>query len=244
MKDWYEMVTTRPDKLSSAEMVPGVIDDLRDSTPPFPQSVVEAYGGMFRRYTHPKNERYTRPEEIAFARDALGGIDLDPCADPERRVGAKVSWTIEDDGLSRSWVEAETVFINPPYSGDEIGAWVEHGIAQLRAAPKQSQLWLVPSSTTSSWSQALLAASYRRAMVYEQESRVHFLGPDYGPVLNPKTGKPSSPDFNTRWVLIWNEAAFGARDRFLAAIRRAEESGQKGVLMEVIGGRRVFSNEE
>ena len=46
---------------------------------------------------------------------------LDPCATETNHTCEKY-YTIEDNGLSKSWM-GEVVFCNPPYSN--IGAWVE-----------------------------------------------------------------------------------------------------------------------
>lgn len=169
-----------------------------------------------------KNERYTRPEQIEFARAVLGGeIGLDPCADPERRVRALQSFTKEENGLAVPWHGFRSVFVNPPYSGGAIETWVAAGVNQLHEARvcglEHRQLWLVPSATATQWSQVLVREA---VAVFEQSGRLHFLGPDYGPVLNPKTGKRSSPDFTTRWVLLATPDDAGAA---LADLRGAVE---------------------
>lgn len=59
----------------------------------------------------------------AFLGDAADGlIDLDPCAEPTRRVPARTHLVGAEgmDGLAASW--AGTVFVNPPY-GAGIAAW-------------------------------------------------------------------------------------------------------------------------
>jgi hypothetical protein len=55
-----------------------------------------------------------------------GGPDLDPCGHPTSLVGAKRQLLLEnnEDGLNFNWRdEAETVFVNPPYS--DPGPWAE-----------------------------------------------------------------------------------------------------------------------
>lgn len=147
------------------------------------------------------DERYTPDSAIEFAREALGGtIELDPCAEPRNRVGALRYLTKEDDGPEKPWELARTVFINPPFSAGTIDRFVCAGLRSIRSPHgDQSQLWLVPSRTTTRWSRALTRAA---TAIMEQQGRLHFLGPDYAPILNPKTGRRSSPDFDTRWVLL------------------------------------------
>lgn len=55
---------------------------------------------------------------------SLGEFDLDPCA-PENRPWdtAKHHYTEADDGLSKPWFGR--VWLNPPYSRDIIGLWME-----------------------------------------------------------------------------------------------------------------------
>ena len=69
-----------------------------------------------RQQTNPTvstNDWYT-PQWII---DRLGPFDTDPCAPPKdvRPFDiAPISWTKDDDGLSREW--RGTVWLNPPYS--------------------------------------------------------------------------------------------------------------------------------
>ena len=72
-----------------------------------------------------KDEWLTPPEII----DALGPFDLDPCAPVNRPWPmAQCHYTIEDDGLKRTW--RGRVWLNPPY-GRETGKWLarlaDHG---------------------------------------------------------------------------------------------------------------------
>ena len=62
-------------------------------------------------------EWYTPKEIVSAARDVLGTIDLDPssCEAANATVQATTYYTVEDDGLTKSW--HGTVFLNPPYGG-------------------------------------------------------------------------------------------------------------------------------
>lgn len=55
--------------------------------------------------------------------EALGPFDLDPCAsDPRPFNCARVNWSVDDDGLSRTWFGL--VWMNPPY-GRSVGVWLD-----------------------------------------------------------------------------------------------------------------------
>jgi site-specific DNA-methyltransferase (adenine-specific) len=67
---------------------------------------------------------------------------LDPCSSHSNHKCDNY-FTLEDDGLSRSW-QGETVFVNPPYS--DISSWVDKCIEES----KKGGVWiflLVPSRT-------------------------------------------------------------------------------------------------
>lgn len=60
-------------------------------------------------------EWYTPAEYVETARDVLGGIDLDPasCKQANKTIQAKTIYTINDDGLQKTW--QGRVWMNPPY---------------------------------------------------------------------------------------------------------------------------------
>lgn len=95
------------------------------------------------------------------AREALGGIDLDPAAGDEenkRRVGAKVAYDINDDGLAQDW--KGNTFLNPPYGNlaklfiEKLLFHVEQGDVEnavvLLALPHMSAKWFQPLYAASS----------------------------------------------------------------------------------------------
>ncbi|MFH2110967.1 MAG: DNA N-6-adenine-methyltransferase [Candidatus Bathyarchaeota archaeon] len=65
------------------------------------------------------------PLELYHALDSHFRFTLDPCTTPDNPLGTPKYYTVEDDGLARSWA-GERVFVNPPYSRrrDEPAAWV------------------------------------------------------------------------------------------------------------------------
>ncbi len=68
--------------------------------------------GMVRRSGN--EEWYTPPVFIELAREAMGGIDLDPASSEAANayVQAAKYYTKEEDGLTQPW--EGRVFLNPP----------------------------------------------------------------------------------------------------------------------------------
>ena len=69
------------------------------------------------------------PEDWFKYLDLEFGFTLDPCSDQGNAKCDKF-YTIEDDGLSKSWRD-ERVFMNPPY-GREIGKWMRKAYEEAR----------------------------------------------------------------------------------------------------------------
>ena len=122
------------------------------------------------------NEWYTPPRLVKAARQALGGIDLDPasCATANRIVRAERYYTREDDGLSREW--AGRVYMNCPYGRvPGIGEFVGKLSAEVAAGRVSAWIALVPCDTSTRWAQSLIRLARRSCFLV---GRVHFLGPD------------------------------------------------------------------
>lgn len=90
-----------------------------------------------------KDEWLTPPEII----EALGPFDLDPCAPVIAPwETAAHNFTIEDDGLNKTWRDFGKVWLNPPY-GSETAKWLErlaqhgNGIA-LIFARTETDCWI------------------------------------------------------------------------------------------------------
>ncbi len=69
-----------------------------------------------------QSDEWETPEDFYQALHEEFNFTLDPCSTHDNHKCSKY-YTIEDDGLSKSW-EGETVFVNPPY-GRVIGEWVK-----------------------------------------------------------------------------------------------------------------------
>lgn len=59
-------------------------------------------------------------------RDLLGGIELDPCSEPDNPTGADRFYAPPQDGCSLPW-HARSIWVNPPY-GSAKARWVERCI--------------------------------------------------------------------------------------------------------------------
>src|SRR5262249_44464856 len=87
-------------------------------------------------------EWYTPPQFIEAARAVLGTIDLDPASSIAANsvVQAKRFFTKADNGLAREW--HGHIWINPPYSGDLIGKFVDKLLLEIRAGHTEQAILL------------------------------------------------------------------------------------------------------
>lgn len=102
-------------------------------------------------------EWYTPSVYIDAAREAMGGIDLDPasCAKANETVKAEEYWTASDQPspLQRKWWGR--VFLNPPYGkkdGDSVAAmFCNKAIAEYQAGNLEAAVVLVNSVHSQRW---------------------------------------------------------------------------------------------
>jgi len=97
-------------------------------------------------------EHYTPMHIIEGVDRVLHGIDLDPCADPSRRVPARRHFTKEDDGLTLPW--RGTVFMNPPYGVNTRG-WVNKLVTSVQQGWTTEAIALVAARTDTMFFQPL-----------------------------------------------------------------------------------------
>jgi hypothetical protein len=112
------------------------------------------------------NEKRRRPESHARQamltpayvlepiREMLGGIDLDPCTEPDNPTGARQWFYLPRDGCSESWEKARSVFCNPPY-GEARDRWVKRCITE---GENRAVVLLIPAHTETKTTQSALAA--------------------------------------------------------------------------------------
>lgn len=98
----------------------------------------------YRDGEHPAQTQFTPNYVLDPVRIDLGGaIGLDPCTTEDNPVGAERFYTVSDDGLSQPW-DAETIFVNPPYSKAR-EPWVDRCIRA--AANGATVILLIPAAT-------------------------------------------------------------------------------------------------
>jgi hypothetical protein len=89
-------------------------------------------------------------------RRLLGGIELDPCTEPDNPTGARQFYCPPQDGCALPW-DARTIFCNPPY-GEARGRWVDRCIGESGRGAKV--VLLMPASTeTRIFQKAFLACT-------------------------------------------------------------------------------------
>lgn len=98
-------------------------------------------------------ERYTPPQYIELAREALGAIDLDPASSDKAQetVKARQYYTAADDGLSKEKEWRGRVYLNPPYCSELIGKFIKKLVAEYTAGRTQSAILLTNNSTETAW---------------------------------------------------------------------------------------------
>lgn len=93
-----------------------------------------------------KSNEWATPQKLFDYLNDIFHFTLDPCSTKENKKCAK-NYTIEDDGLSKSW-DDETVFMNPPYGG-HTNEWLRK--AEEQRARGTTTVCLIVSSTDRSY---------------------------------------------------------------------------------------------
>lgn len=97
----------------------------------------------YRAEGHPGQTALTPEYVLAPIREALGGIELDPCTTPENPVGAARWYAPPQDGAALPW-DADRIFVNPPYGGAK-DRWVSRCIEA--GAEGRRVILLIPAHT-------------------------------------------------------------------------------------------------
>ena len=111
----------------------------------------------YRDDDHELQRQLTPSYVLEPVRSALGGIELDPCTEPNNPTGADRFYARPTDGAAESW-EAQSIFCNPPYSKAR-ERWVDRC---MEAAERGSRVvLLMPSHTdTRTFHKAIRTASH------------------------------------------------------------------------------------
>ena len=112
---------------------------------------------------------------VDAAAEAMGSIDLDPCAHPAAPVWQfakhKIAMCEGGDGLVDPWPGVGGVWCNPPYS--DVAPWLKRCRA---AAESRPVIMMIPTRPeTKAWSTYVLNAG---ACIVQQVGRVRFVGLD------------------------------------------------------------------
>lgn len=125
-----------------------------------------------------ENEWYTPADYISAARRVMGGIDLDPASSTiaNKTVQAETYYSKDDNGLKQGW--GGRVWLNPPYSSDLIGPFIEHLACSIEAGDVTEAVVLVNNATETAWFHRLISVA--SAIVFTR-GRVRFLDPQGNP---------------------------------------------------------------
>ena len=122
------------------------------------------------------DQRYTCKAEIALVRQVLGGIDLDPCSDPEMTVPAKDHY--REGGLEKPWVGR--IYANPPY-GAGLGKWVDKARSEFESGAAKEIILMLPCHSETPYFHRL--AEYDRCEIEGKVKFVHGDGEHKGKAL-------------------------------------------------------------
>lgn len=160
-----------------------------------------------RRPEHHPNQRQLTPGYVLEPiRSLLGGIDLDPCTEPDNPTGAARFYTPPQDGAAEPW-DAATIYCNPPY-GEARARWVRRCIAASKEGSKV--VLLMPASTETQLFHEAAKAAISLVLV---KARLRF-----GLVRKKRTtGSRQSRQCNIR---LWYRCCPSGRTRHSAATAR------------------------
>jgi hypothetical protein len=114
----------------------------------------------YRDDGHEMQRQLTPAYVLEPVREALLGIDLDPCTEPDNPTDARLFYTATTDGASEPWnmTTVTSIYVNPPY-GKARERWVERCIEA--AATGRRVILLMPSHTdTRLFHRAIRTASH------------------------------------------------------------------------------------
>jgi len=122
-----------------------------------PSEQRELVGALRMRHYRGRQEWYTPAWLVELAREAMGGIDLDPasCEEANSVVKAAQIYTAADDGRLKPW--KGRAFVNPPYALPLVEGFAAKLVAEYEAGRVTEAVWLSNNSTETAWFQHLAA---------------------------------------------------------------------------------------
>lgn len=117
------------------------------------------------------SEWYTPQEYVDAVRNAMGGIDIDPCSCQAANgvVKATTFYDESDDGLSREWLGR--VFVNPPYGDGTVDSFASKLLQELTSGRTAQAVFLANNCTETKWFQSLIS---RASAVCFPQGRISF----------------------------------------------------------------------
>jgi hypothetical protein len=103
------------------------------------------------------SEWYTPQEYVDSVRQAMGGIDIDPCSCKAANGVVKAATFYEeaDNGLGKEWLGR--VFVNPPYGDGTVDAFAAKLLSEIAAGRTTQAVFLVNNCTETKWFQSLIS---------------------------------------------------------------------------------------
>ena len=150
-------------------------------------ALLRVIGGAHVSHNSGENEWYTPSDFIEAARSVMGQIELDPASSPAANETVKATrfFTAADDGLAQEW-DTPALWMNPPYSKDLIGGFIEKLAAEYSGGGTSQAIVLVNNATDSKWGQLLLSVS---SAVCFPAGRIRFIDQDGHPSGAPLQGQ-------------------------------------------------------
>lgn len=123
-----------------------------------------------------KAERFT-PESLLQIIRVHAPIMLDPCTIAENPVGAKIFYTIHEDGLKQAWAPKTPglAWCNPPFSRGELPRWADKAVVEAKRRTDREIMVLTPGDLGTQWASVLHGAAQAIAHMH---GRIAFIRPD------------------------------------------------------------------
>lgn len=120
-----------------------------------------------------EKDEWITPPKIIDPLEAFYGIDLDPCAGMKANHATRNYRLPAVNGLDADW-DAETVFVNPPFSEKE--KWLKKAVEEYEAGRADRIFFLTPDSTdVKSWWHGQIVPNFRAT--WFPEGRVNYINP-------------------------------------------------------------------